>query len=403
MHPAIGNTVILSLKFADSSITPKIVDKLINEMSAFHLKTDYKYVYPTNRKPVVNLLPHFDKLPDVNQYAVDNLLPDITETLGTISANDDTILLAINHLCGDGGYMKGVLDHLFDPPKKLDSLYPLAVDDVYKKYMDKYSHIKPKIVNNDPELTIVKPQHPKSGNDQIDILREPISSLACYNKEKGVCSFLNESICMSLIMSHIVADGRTQSYEEMTRRPHGIQILMDLRKRFPIKPTLNSFNWWASYNIHAHPTLSMKVGDVYKELRKDLQDSTKDQRLFDFHRANSITDPTPASAWDTRVFPNNSNLGQMVIKEPLKDLFFTNTFANVPARNMSALLTYSVIDQHGRNELFQILRYGSNGFDKKFAQMINKSVQYYLQHITPNQTFKEALEMIKKYQMSIYH
>ena len=96
-------------------------------------------------------------------------------------------------------------------------------------------------------------------------------------------------------MSHIVADGITKSYEEMANRPYGIQILMDLRKRFPVRPTLNSFDWFASYNIHAHPALSMKMGDIYKQLRKDLQDSTKDERLFDFQRAMAFTDQTPAS------------------------------------------------------------------------------------------------------------
>ena len=93
----------------------------------------------------------------------------------------------------------------------------------------------------------------------------------------------------------------------------------------------------------------------------------------------------------------------MTVKEPLKDLFLTNAFTEVPAQNMSALLTYSIVDQHGRNELFQLLRYGSNGFDKKFAQMINKSTQFALQNISANHSFKEALQMMKNYQMSIYH
>ena len=404
ISPIIGNTVQLSLKFSDTQVTLKIVQKLLGELAGFHLKTpDFIHLAPTNKTPTVNYLPNFKTLEETNQYAIDNMQPNVQECLGTIAANEDTILFSINHVCGDGGYFKGIIDHINDPPKKLENLFPVSALDAFNHLIEKFKHIEPIFINEDKELTTVKPFGPKKGNERLDFVRYPVNTLACYNKEKGVCNFLNESTCMSFIMSHIVADGRNQTLEEMEKRPYGIQILMDLRKRSRIPVSLNSFDWFSSFNIHAHPKLDMKMSEIYAQLRQDLREKALDERCFHFIRAMDLEDKTPAHTWDNKVFINNSNIGQIMLKDPLKDALLTVVNHKVPFRNMSPLMTYSLTDQHGRNEFVQTLRHHSNGIPEKYAKLINNSTKFALQNVHINMTLREALKAIKNYQMTYFH
>ena len=401
--PIVGNTVHVTLKLTNSQVTPMIVDKLISEMAGFHLNTpDNQYLYPTNKKVHVEQLPVFKTLEEVNQYSLDNLIPNVTECLGRIAVNEDTISIGMNHACGDGGYYKGVFDHIADPKKELESLFPVSPIDTYRDHINQYKHITPEFINNDENLTSIHTVAPKKGVEHVDIDRYPINTLACYNKEKQTCSFLNEATCSSYLFAGIIADNKTKLPEEIVKLPFGIQILTDLRKklkgRYPV--SLCSFNWLSSYNIHAKPQLNMKMIDVYKQMRQDLQDKASDHRLWDFVRALDYEDPTPAHKWDNLVFMNNSNLGQIEIKDPIKDLILSCVTHTIPSTIMSSLMTYTLKDKHGRNELVQTLRYGSNGINEKHAKLLNSVTKYALQNVHQNMTVREAIKVIKDYMTS---
>ena len=398
--PVIGNTVHLSLKLSDPSFTPKIVGKLLSEMAGFHLCTpDNKYLLPTNKIPVVQHLPHFKTLEETNQYAIDNMIPDVKECLGRIAANEDTILLAMNHVCGDGGYYKGVIDHINEPKKKLNRLFPISAMETYRDQLKQYDNIPPTFINNDEYLTSIKTDSQRQNVEHVTFEKYPVNSLACFNREKNVCSFLNESTCSSFLFASIIADKITKSSEEIVKTPFGIQILTDLRKKikgiFPV--SLNSFDWFSSYNIHAKPELDMKMIEVYKQLRNDLKEMSKDHRLWDFVRAIGLEDPAPQDKWENRVFINNSNLGQINIKDPLKDLLITCVNHTVPASNMLSLMTYSLADKNGRNEMVQTIRYGSNGISEKYAKMLNNVTKFALQNVHQNMTVKQSIKTIKDY------
>ena len=92
----------------------------------------------------------------------------------------------------------------------------------------------------------------------------------------------------------------------------------------------------------------------------------------------------------------------MMLKEPLKDALLTVVDFHMPFRDMSPLMTYSLTDQHGRNELVQTLRHHANGITASFAKMINNSTKFALQNVHINMTLREALTAIRNYQMKYF-
>ena len=422
MHIPIGNSVQLSLKIGDKSLTKQYINKLINEVTAFHLRLDNGYLYeldPSDRVEV-QYLPKFNSLADVNQFAINNMQPDMKKRLGNIAANEDTIVFNMNHICGDGGFLRDVIHQINDGiipgsnvnamRRQLNTYFPHPITDAFKERIEKMTPNQPVFMNDDEGLTRIFGSKPKEGRECSTILKYPIESLACYDKSSKKCSNLNESICSSFILSALVSNFLSHSsssdinnFENMLKlTPFGIQILVDIRKYATIPVTLNSTNWFSSYNIHATPTLKMKMGELYSQLKKDLIDQTKDDRLFKFIEAFNYSNPKPYDYWPNKVFLNNSNLGPLKITEPIKDVFITNVNYTVPFRDMFPILTYSLSDDHGRNEMISIIRYHMNGISESHAKLMNQSTKYSLQHINKNMTVLEAINAIKKFQINHY-
>lgn len=66
----------------------------------------------------------------MNQWASTKYLPNFNQEMGTISFNDDTVIININHAICDGKYIVGVAHHIGDPPMKpTNNYFPITIDE----------------------------------------------------------------------------------------------------------------------------------------------------------------------------------------------------------------------------------------------------------------------------------
>lgn len=116
--PAIlsGNNVVLGLKFDNKNIVKDIIKKVKDEVLGLNLKIDGNSMIHKNKEEIkehqLPPSPNFQTIRLLAEWAAYQYLPIIYNELGTIAANDDTIILCLNHSVSDGKNIAGLARHL---------------------------------------------------------------------------------------------------------------------------------------------------------------------------------------------------------------------------------------------------------------------------------------------------
>lgn len=138
IRPAIGwetffissrTYVQLGLTLNDKSQMPRMLEKINKVVSGLHHATDGKDIFKTNTPtPIYNLPENEKDLDKLCKFMYQEYTRPMDQALASIGVNSDNIVLNINHLAGDGGY----LHHLFDYLKKDEEIdYIPSCDTVF--------------------------------------------------------------------------------------------------------------------------------------------------------------------------------------------------------------------------------------------------------------------------------
>lgn len=110
-----GNNVVLGLKFDNKNIVKDIIKKLKDEVLGLNLKIDGNSMIHKNKEEIKeHQLPpssNFQTIRHLTEWAAYQYLPNIYNEPRTIEANDDTIILYLNHSVSDGKYIAGLARH----------------------------------------------------------------------------------------------------------------------------------------------------------------------------------------------------------------------------------------------------------------------------------------------------
>lgn len=78
--------------------------------------------------------PNFRTIRHLTEWAAYQYLPNIYNELWTIAANDDAIILYLNHSVSDGKYVAGLARHLQEKPKNMNGFYfSITFDDEFSE------------------------------------------------------------------------------------------------------------------------------------------------------------------------------------------------------------------------------------------------------------------------------
>ena len=140
------------------------------------------------------------------------------------------------------------------------------------------------------------------------------------------------------------------------------------------------------------------IGECYNRLNKCLRGhfNSNKEELFDYRSTMGQKNPEDVSNGIMICF---SNLGPVLVKKPVKDLYLYNMCINGAFSFAIPLLTYAIIDDRcDKNEFHSQIRYEGNGLTEKQAVLMQKSLKHYLQTCNTSSTLKEALDDIKSFQ-----
>lgn len=419
-----GNYVVLTLKFDDKTIIKGIVEKLKDEIIGLNLRMDGNYLVKRKREEILaHKIPpssQFESIYSMTSFAMTEYLPNFKNEMGTISYNDDTIILNLNHAVCDGKYIAGVASHINDPPKKLDSYFPITFDEEFSSEIKERLQKPPIFYRNDKNLTIFN----KFGltKTPTELLYDEIydtKSFSNYNPRTKLCQNLTPAIVTGYSLSLMGLQGEKElthlggsmacdlRNELRTKKLNHIENIFHpnspiSQKRDQKDPiTLNHTNIFTVVPMTAKVSPDMKIIDCYNLLKNHLRigfDSNK-ERLFDYRCKMGFTNPQNT---DDGIMICFSNLGPVHVKKPVKDLYLSNMCVNAAFSWAIPLLTYAIIDDRiDRNEFHSQVRYEGNGLNKKQIVTLSKSLKHYLQTYNTSNSLQETYNDLLAFQKSL--
>ena len=394
------NTAILGMRFSSKTIVDGVIEKLKSEVLGLHLKLKNDRMYMRKDDITVYKLPNQKgmNLKDITNIAAKQFPPNLQKELGIIAANDDTVVVMINHAVADGKYIVGIAEHIGDKTKKLDRFFPFTYEKEFKEQLEQREKLPPNHFKNSPYNTkYILPPDVEPGLSMINEEIFDMKSLTCYDKNTQKCHGLTPAIVAGFLLS-VNAIQNKNNFNVL-----GGSMASNIRGELPTKPTLRHANIFTVVSMGANVSPNTTLSECHKSLANSLKEHFKNKSsLYDY--INAFYHPEIFS----QIPPNDgimtcfSQLGPVQVSPPAEDVYITNICYNLRNLPTFPLLTYSVInEQTGKNELHSQFVYNSNGISKKKASILNASLRHYLQNFQGNDTIKDALQDLKSFQNSL--
>ena len=389
----VGNVVQVLLKVSEPSFVDHLVKKFKAELPAFSLRSDGRHWIPVDpNTTVVHEIPSgMRSLPEVDHWFINEVPPNTADRLGVIAANKDTVAVAMNHIVGDGKFVVGVIDHLFDPIKPLTSPYPADAGNLFSEEIRSFR--MPRSPWADTELTRFFERNPRGPVEVPYVMRTNASTMSCYDPQKKACHQLTEALWTLSVLSISTFFGGSDYLAPLVC----VDIRPFMKDEMKRKKDLTYCNIFTVMGVHAKSNWKKKtLGECYKMIREDLKSRIQKREYLDYVAGQIIPTNDFIPLGQTFV---SSHLGVVKIREPVSDVYISNYAYFEVFSHLLQILSYSIVDeQKGRNELVTFMRHGCDGVTFEEADVINKTLQYGLQKFTLDMPMERVLKEIETYQ-----
>ena len=358
-----------------------LVEKLKKNVLGLRVKTDYRHLIALKNPEIkVHKLPDF--FPSLEHACIwtwQNTTPDIRECMGSIAANDRTVVLNLNHTCGDGGYLKMIIDRAFGDLPDLDVDLPDAGESLFEKQI---ANAKSgyKFVLEDDQLTHIFPhrtmEHPPHTPAHYITFSSDAKRLSCYDPKTKKCNGLTETLWISEMLAACAFNGKVG--------PFGTSTCVDLRPHMGKPATWVNCNTFSNITVQCPPiTPDQTLGDMQKLTRKDFSEKLKAGVIFDYlkgireYQIDRMGKIAPPPGIGIEV----TNVGPVMLKRPVTDIWMQQTMKSTWTEGTMSLLSYSIMDETGRNDVVTRLRFSPTSVRRERAEQISKAILHIAQHV----------------------
>lgn len=391
----LGNiNVILGMKFSSKHYVDQTLEKLANFVSALHSRTDGKnLVFEKQEVPVYKIPNNIDRLLDQCDYVARHNIRPHNISLGSLSATDNSIVLAANHAILDGGGAKYIFEMIRNE-KPTPS--PTMAKCMYEPFYEQMKNIKYSVHScyGDPNATRDHLKDPKELylNSNLCFSRGevPFSQMQIYDPKAKRVHGLSEAYFAAMILSMCAQTG------DFSKK--GLCEVFGTRALLKDLKGYEQGLFVTSFPVSAEANKDTSIREFMKRLRFDLNEQMAKGAYYSTmknYNENINDELLPG-------FPLIlSSLGDFKLSDKLVDacVFTNGKTAPAPFGYTSILLysltnrTDSVMHMHSH----YIADLTSERENSAFLQAVRK----FLTEIPLSKTCGEALDILSEYQKKI--
>lgn len=386
----------LGVKCKTQKIASSVVERLSKNVLGLHSRCeDMKIICEKQDVPVYKLPNNFKSMREACLYMAEKHTRPVNQALGSIGANNDTVVLNVNHACGDGGYLLFLYDYL---KNNKDYILPKTFEPVEKTFAKEMAsnNTCPKFVTVDPTLTRIKPRDPLHLNDaamaQHFVYKSKAEDLKFYNKKEGKLHGLTDNLWSMLILATSAYNGKFDFKSCATcynLRPYVKNI------------NFGNTNTFSSVNVCADADRDTTIGELNHRLRANFNKNIKEGTQFGY--LNGVAKGTESGASMPGIGIELSNVGQLKLGGPFTDAWMALTMRSYASPGIISYMTFAIENPEvGRNDIYTQMRYPPQGLSKREAELIVRSVHYGIENFDSSMKCGEAIDKLTDVQRRIW-
>ncbi|EAX91251.1 hypothetical protein TVAG_162730 [Trichomonas vaginalis G3] len=378
------------MKLNDTKDVPKIIKKLDKSVAGLHHATDGKNIFRTTGKtPIANLPDDVTDLKKLSEIMSERYTRPSSQSLASIGANKDTVILNLNHLAGDGMFLQNLFTQL-KSDKELDYEPTIIPDEeVLSDNIKAYTGGASKFASVDPDITRIRTKSPNELHISTKVASKFVSShakdLMTFKVNKRLKN-MTEYYWINWILACSTLEGKINKC--------GVATCINLRP-FAKNVNLSVTSCFSHVNATAIPKPDMTVGDIMKELRNSFEENVKKGTQYGEFKA--IYNGFPPWSQEMDLGIDISLIGKFKMEGPFKDLFVSFKVNDYGLAGFSSYFGYSV-EKKDEHVFRGTVRHSTTMLSDLEAQLLANSVHFGLENVAPNMLLDEALDLVKDYQ-----
>ncbi|KAH0788072.1 hypothetical protein GPJ56_007903 [Histomonas meleagridis] len=380
----------MALKCKDASLVEPTLQKMSKCVLGLHSKIVGNNKMLTQKQEVpVCAIPDNLNLVDACQYMYDNHTRPMDQTLATLGANKDTIVLNASHIVADGAYLLYLFNALrYD--SKLNIPNEITPVDIAFRDQIQSSTVRSKFNITDPDLARYNSKDPTFLNlcdvSHQNVLQSSIKDFKCYSN--GKVHGLTDSLWANILLTIAAING------DFDHRAISTTINLRPYREFVDFGIACAFS---SLTVTADADKNTTVGEFMKRLRSNFTTQINAGNHFGYLKgiengiSNDGIDELTGAALEL------SHVGRFQVGGPFSDVSIGCTTKHQSIYGLYSFVSYSVEDENGRNDLVSKIRHDPCQVTDEDAFLYGRTIHHALKTIDPKIKCGDAIEILKEY------
>lgn len=392
------------VQFAMKFKNPKdleIAIPIIQKCTAgFSHATDGDYIYQIKPDSAVYKLPDNMSAQDLCQVMYNNYTRPMDQTLASLGANKDTVVLNVNHMAGDGGFVKNLFEYV-KANRSIDykpTIIP--IDKVFEKEIDGYNGELPPTQSFDTEVTrfFAKRKdllHYTGATKMID-MKSDAREFMTY-KLNGKLKNLTDYYWANIVLGFAAYNNKFDQC--------GVVTCINTRQFLKNPYDFNFANNFSQIRVMAKDiTKNNTVAEMMKHMRNDFQRRVKNGEQYSGLKAVKMSYIAPNDIEKEKKYIGNavdlSLIGTFDLGNKFDDVWVDFKMNEDEIKHLNGYLSFSII-KNGINNIYGRFRTATSYLSEKEAKVVGNSIEYGMKVIHPQMKIGEALDVIKDYQIKL--
>ena len=391
-----GQMMQLAIHLKHPSLVEPVLEKVKKIFVSTKTRVECNYLVKDDSidVPIVRLPENFKSMRDACEFMFQRHSPIITERMGTIGANSDTIVINSHHTCTDGGYFLQAFNTIRD---EIDFEEPKLTRGTFESFPSEIEQatVAPPPMALNERLTRFTPKDKNMLVDHpfIFTVKKTIQAkdLKCYDQKKQRPKGLTDALYTNVILSGLAYENKEKIEEET-----GITTVMSMRPYLKGPATLEDGCILALLPVSGRGTNDTTVAQFMNSTRLDFQERLKRGEHFGYIK--DFTKPVDMSKAKSGVPMTVTNIGQFRLGGPIDDVAVAATVTGVPKGSPFCTFVHYAVIGENRNDAVNEVMYSPTVTSERETQLLLNSTIYGLENIDLNDSIGVALEKMKEFQ-----